>query len=94
MFQDFPTLSATSIRAVLNKFSYHYVPAFEYITSLMTDDQTPGKGKKKSIDSGDIRLVEVKKPRKERPPVSLNKLDPDFRRELLWMRSKIGKLFG
>ncbi|KAG0310166.1 hypothetical protein BGZ97_012749 [Linnemannia gamsii] len=91
MFQDFPTLSATSIRAVLNKFSYHYVPAFEYITSLMTDDQTPGKGKKKSIDSGDIRLVEVKKPRKERPPVSLNKLDPDFRRELLWMRSKIEK---
>ncbi|KAG0287062.1 hypothetical protein BGZ96_008970 [Linnemannia gamsii] len=91
LFQDFPTLSATSIRAVLNKFAYHYVPAFDYITSLRTEVPTPGKGKNKSIVTGEIRLVEVKKSRKERPPVPLNTLDPDFRRELLWMRSKIEK---
>ncbi|KAF9154151.1 hypothetical protein BG015_001727 [Linnemannia schmuckeri] len=89
LFQDFPTLSAVSIRAVLNKFSYHYAPAFEYITSLMTDIQNPGKGKKKSTEAGDVRLTEVKKPRKVRPPVPLNTLDPDFRRELLWIRAKI-----
>ncbi|KAF9340790.1 hypothetical protein BGZ91_000214 [Linnemannia elongata] len=94
LFQDFPTLSATSIRAVLGKFQYHYVPAFEYISSLMTDFQESGKGKKKSTNVGDIKLIEVKKPRKARPPVPLNTLDPNFRRELLWMRAKIGKSFG
>ncbi|KAK5802049.1 hypothetical protein F5H01DRAFT_82077 [Linnemannia elongata] len=91
LFQDFPTLSATSIRAVLGKFQYHYVPAFEYISSLMTDFQEPGKGKKKSTNVCDIKLIEVKKPRKARPPVPLNTLDPNFRRELLWMRAKIEK---
>ncbi|KAF9086546.1 hypothetical protein BGX23_008793 [Mortierella sp. AD031] len=75
---------------VLGKFSFHYVPAFEYINKQMIDLQDPGKGKK-STKAGEVRLVENKKRRNKKQEAPLNTLDPNFRKELLWIRAKIEK---
>ncbi|KAG0374891.1 hypothetical protein BGX24_009800 [Mortierella sp. AD032] len=90
LYQDFPSISATSIRSVLDRFSYHYVPAFEYMNTLMAETMNPGHGKKKSKE-GDVRLIANKNNRKIKPPIPLNQLDPDFRKELLWLRAKLDK---
>ncbi|KAF9901329.1 hypothetical protein EC991_006256 [Linnemannia zychae] len=90
LFQDFPFIAASSIRSVMDKFSYHYAPAFEYMSSLMTETQNPGDEKKKSKE-GDVRLIANKNSRKLKPPTPLNQLDPDFRKELLWIRAKLEK---
>ncbi|KAF9929331.1 hypothetical protein FBU30_001692 [Linnemannia zychae] len=90
LYQDFPSIAAVSIRSVLDMFSYHYIPAFEYLKSLLPEGQDSGKGKKRS-NGGDVRLVMNKVPRKIKPPRPLDQLDADFRKELLWLRAKIEK---
>lgn len=89
LYQDFPKVAAASIRLCLKKFNYHYVPAFEYLNSLWTEVEAHGNsGKKKA---GEIALVLVTTPRKKKEPTNPRQLDPEFRKELEWIRNKIAK---
>jgi hypothetical protein len=60
---------------------------------LLTDVHNTRDEKMKSKE-GDVRLVANKNSRKIKPPTPLNMLDPDFRKELLWIRAKVGKSSG
>ncbi|KAI1314771.1 hypothetical protein EDD11_001740 [Mortierella claussenii] len=88
MFQDFPMIQATSIRACLKKFNFHYAPTFEYLSNIWTDHES---GKGGTLHAGDIKLAMMTKPRTKKNPTKLIKLDPDFRKELEWVQTKVAK---
>ncbi|KAF9426239.1 hypothetical protein BGZ94_006776 [Podila epigama] len=90
LYQDFPKLTANCIRACLALHNFHYAPAFFYLTAAynnldLTDDKN-GKTVEKNI-----KLVEMKSVRKEKPPRDPNTLNPDFRREWQWVKDKLAK---
>lgn len=88
LYQDFPKVAAASIRSCLKKFNFHYAPAFEYLNKLWIEVGTRGNtGKKKA---GEITLVLVSTPRKKKDPINPKSLDSEFRKELEWIRSKVG----
>ncbi|KAK3805292.1 MAG: hypothetical protein J3Q66DRAFT_407690 [Benniella sp.] len=89
LYQDFPKVAAASIRACLKKFNYHYAPAFEYLNSLWTTFEARGNSEKKK--AGEITLVLVAVPRKKKGFANPQSLDPEFKKELEWIKSKIAK---
>ncbi|KAF9206526.1 hypothetical protein BGZ49_002296 [Haplosporangium sp. Z 27] len=82
MYQDFPMLTAASIRSCLKKFNFHYAPAFEYLNSAWADNGTDPNG---------MKLAVMNKPRTKKPPTDPSKLDPEFRKELQWVKAKVEK---
>ncbi|KAG0012333.1 hypothetical protein BGZ80_000042 [Entomortierella chlamydospora] len=82
LYQDFPLVTATSIRACLKKYNFHYAPAFDHLNASWADHGTVTDG---------IKLSLMNKPRAKKPPIDPMKLDPEFRRELQWVKAKIEK---
>ncbi|KAF9105153.1 hypothetical protein BGX27_009792 [Mortierella sp. AM989] len=82
LFQDFPMITAVSIRACLKKYNFHYAPAFDHLHTRWADQSTSSNG---------ITLSLMNKPRTKKPTPDPGKLDPEFRRELQWVKAKIEK---
>ncbi|KAI7818207.1 hypothetical protein BC939DRAFT_298101 [Gamsiella multidivaricata] len=89
LYQDFPRIAASSIRSCLKKFSFHYAPTFEYLNSLWTEFEP--KGSQGKAKAGEIKIILVSVPRKKRPPLEPQGMDPEFRREMDWMKAKVAK---
>ncbi|KAF9359519.1 hypothetical protein BGX26_012152 [Mortierella sp. AD094] len=82
LYQDFPLVTAASIRACLKKYNFHYAPAFDHLNTSWADLGTVTNG---------IKISLMNKPRTKKPPTDPKKLDLEFRRELQWVKTKIEK---
>ncbi|KAG0303098.1 hypothetical protein BGZ98_006991 [Dissophora globulifera] len=86
LYQDFPLIASTSIRACLNAYSYHYIPVYEYLVNHWAVDPAESRGKAKA---GDIKIVLIQVPRKKSDKARI--LDSEFKRELEFHRAKLAK---
>ncbi|KAF9184329.1 hypothetical protein BGZ51_003399 [Haplosporangium sp. Z 767] len=94
LMQDFLKISSATITACLRRFSNHYAPTFDYLSSLWTGYEatnSDGKGKGIANRSGEIAIVEMKSTRKLAPAVDLKRLDPEFLNEWKWVQNKVAK---
>ncbi|KAG0212190.1 hypothetical protein BGX28_006736 [Mortierella sp. GBA30] len=89
LYQDFPKISSGTIRACMRKHGNHYAPTFEFINNLWGD--TEAARMQGNQNSTDIKLVEVKTPRKEKHSQWKQRMDPEFQTELEWVKAKIAK---
>lgn len=94
LYQDFPKVATASIRKCLAKFSYHYVPAHEYLDSLWTEYEAKGTNKCRANIANEIHVTALLTPRKAKAPSDPRTLDTEFRNELGWLRAKIGKRYA
>ncbi|KAG0053302.1 hypothetical protein BGZ83_001341 [Gryganskiella cystojenkinii] len=99
MYQDFPKISTSTIRTVLLKHKFHYVPAFDFMTTVWKTYQseqakitTDSKGKGPAgLVINEVRVVENKNLRKAVGPPNLGSVDLEFAREYQWLRARIAK---
>jgi hypothetical protein len=91
LYQDFPRISTTSIRACLKLYEYHYAPTFYFLTDAWNKLQLEDNKGKLVIKT--VRISETKSARKAKPPRNPRSLDPDFRREWESVKTKLGTYF-
>ncbi|KAF9310831.1 hypothetical protein BG003_008055 [Podila horticola] len=89
LYQDFPRISTTSIRACLKLNEYHYAPTFYFLTDAWNKLQLEDNKGKLVIKT--VKISETKSTRKAKPPRNPRSLDPDFRRELESVKTKLAK---
>ncbi|KAF9432424.1 hypothetical protein BGZ76_010827 [Entomortierella beljakovae] len=80
LYQDFPLVTAASIRSCLKLFNFHYAPAFNYLHNSLAGAETISTG---------IKISLMHKPRATKAAPDPKRLDPDFRKELQFIKSKV-----
>ncbi|KAG0035005.1 hypothetical protein BGZ81_001515 [Podila clonocystis] len=89
LYQDFPKISTTSIRACLKMHEYHYAPTFYFLMDAWSKLQLEDNKGRSVIKT--VRISETKSARKTKPPRNPRSLDPDFRREWESVKTKLAK---
>ncbi|KAF9301288.1 hypothetical protein BGZ74_006887 [Mortierella antarctica] len=89
LYQDFPKISTTSIRACLKMYNFHYAPTFYCLMDAWNKLQLEDNKGKSVIKS--VKISETKSARKIKPPRNPRCLDPDFRREWESVTTKLAK---
>lgn len=91
LYQDFPKISTTSIRACLKMYNFHYAPTFYCLMDAWNKLQLEDNKGKSVIKS--VKISETKSARKIKSPRNPRCLDPDFRREWESVTTKLGNFF-
>ncbi|KAG0099809.1 hypothetical protein BGZ93_005883 [Podila epicladia] len=89
LYQDFPKISTSSIRACLKMYNFHYAPTFYFLMDAWNKLQLENNKGKSVIKT--VKISETKSARKTKPPRNPRFLDPDFRREWESVRTKLAK---